>query len=386
VLERSDGHALVASSAALKAAGIMDGTPDPAGGRIERDAKGKAAGLLVDNAMSAVMKLIAEPTEDELAAALETGAAVYTESGWTGVHNMSVRAEEAPILKTLDDDGRMPLRLWNAFDPSGFDIAARREYETGTITNRAVKLYLDGSLGSRGAQLIKPYSDQPGQSGLALMSDGELDEMMLRAHAADVQLAIHAIGDLANRRVIENFIDAGYGARTRWRIEHTQVLNPDDLPKLARSGLIASMQPSHAIGDLKFAPARLGQERLRGAYAWKSLRTAGVLVTGGSDAPVEVGSPLIEFYAAVARKDLNGKSGEGWHPEEALSREEALALFTTAPAYASFKEAELGTIEAGKRADFSVFDKDLMTVPEAEILKARAVMTIVDGEIVFQAQ
>ncbi len=386
ILERSDGHALVANGRALFLMGITDKTPDPEGGRIERDAKGKATGLLIDNAMILAMKLVGQPSTEQLTTALETGAAVYAERGWTGVHNMSVRDVEAPILKALDDEGLMPLRLWNAFDTGGFDIAARRDHETNTITNRAVKLYMDGALGSRGAQLIKPYSDQPGKSGLALMNDAELDDMMLRAHAADVQLAIHAIGDLANRRVIENFSETGYGKAARWRIEHTQILNPDDIPKLAASGLIASMQPSHAIGDLKFAPARLGPARLKGAYAWKSLRDAGVLVTGGSDAPVEVGSPLIEFYAAVARKDLNGASGEGWHPEEALTREEALALFTSAPAYASFQEDKVGTIEAGKRADFSVFDRDLMTVPEAEILKAKAVMTVVDGEIVYQAQ
>ncbi len=385
ILERSDGHALVANSAALAAAGITTATPDPSGGKIERDAKGKATGVLIDNAMTPVMKLIGAPTAEQLSEALETGARVYASRGWTGVHNMSVTGEEAPLMQALDTDSRLPLRLWNAYDADAFDIATGRQFETPTIRNRAIKLYMDGALGSRGAQLIKPYTDRPTSSGLSLTSDADLAAYFLRAHTGDVQLAIHAIGDLANRRVIEQFETTKYGAAKRWRIEHTQVLAPEDIVRMGKSGLIASMQPSHAIGDLKFAPARLGQARLKGAYAWKSLLAAGVVVAGGSDAPVEVGSPLIEFYAAVARKDLTGFTSEGWHPEEALSREEALALFTSAPAFAAFQDSELGTIEAGKRADFTVFDRDLMTIPEADILTAKTVMTVVDGEIVYRA-
>jgi predicted amidohydrolase YtcJ len=245
---------------------------------------------------------------------------------------------------------------------------------------------MDGALGSRGAQLLAPYADRPESTGLSLLDDDRLAELMARAKAANVQLAIHAIGDLANRRILEAYETGGYGAAERWRIEHAQVLAPEDIGRVAKSGLIPSMQPSHAIGDLFFAPARLGMDRLRGAYAWASLIRAGSIIAGGSDAPVEVGSPLIEFYAAVARKDLSGFSGEGWHPEEALSRQQALMLFTYWPAYAAFQEEDLGTIEPGKIADFTVFDRDLMTVPEGEILKARAVMTVIGGEIVWQAE
>ncbi|MEQ8558043.1 MAG: amidohydrolase [Henriciella sp.] len=384
ILGRSDGHALVASSAALEAAGIDETTPDPAGGKIERDETGRATGILIDNAMSPVWALLAEPTEDDIRRAYIEGAKVYVSRGWTGVHNMSVPPEHAEILADLDAEGLMPLRLWNAYDKSGARIATEHAFETDTITNRAVKLYMDGALGSRGALLMEPYSDRPDTSGLSLLEPEGLKAQMRNADKAGYQLAIHAIGDLANHRIIEAFDAGGYTEAKRWRIEHTQILDPADIQRIADLGLIASMQPSHAIGDLKFAPARLGIERLDGAYAWQDLLDAGAVIVGGSDAPVEVGLPLIEYYAAVVRKDLEGVSGKGWHPEQAISRTSALELFTSAAAYASFMETDLGTIEAGKIADFTVFDRDLLTVAEENILDAKPVMTVVQGEIVWQ--
>jgi predicted amidohydrolase YtcJ len=390
ILQRSDGHALVASSAALEAAGIDADTPDPAGGKIERDEGGSATGIILDTAMAPIWALVAAPSEEEIRRAYIKAGEVYASRGWTGLHNMSVPPEHAPLLAELDREAFMPLRLYNAFDGEsqgydGFDLAAGRTFETDTITNRAVKLYMDGALGSRGALLIEPYADRPDTSGLAITEPDRLRALMETASQKDVQLAIHAIGDLANRRILDVYEDLGYGNEKRWRIEHTQIVNPVDIPRIAELGLIASMQPSHAIGDLKFAPARLGMDRLDGAYAWQGLLDAGAVIAGGSDAPVEVGSPLIEFYAAVARKDLEGNDAEGWHPEQALSRQQALRLFTSSAAYAAFQEDELGTIEPGKRADFTVFDRDLMIVPEAEILDTRPVMTVVQGEIVWKA-
>jgi len=384
ILTRADGHALVANTAALEAAGITADTPDPEGGRIERGEDGAATGILIDTAMAYVAPLIAEPTEADLIAKLETGASVYASRGWTGLHNMSVSADEARLMAGLDGQGRLPVRVHNGVVPEAFDLAAAREHGTDTVTNRAVKLYMDGALGSRGAQLIAPYADRPGESGLSLTSDADLRAFMGRAAEANVQLAIHAIGDLANRRVVEACEETGLCAGQRWRIEHAQIIAPEDLPRLAASDLIASMQPSHAIGDLFFAPDRLGLERLDGAYAWADLLSEGTVIAGGSDAPVEVGSPLIEFYAAVARTSLDGFQGEGWHPEQAVMREQALEMFTAAPAFASFQEDELGTIEVGKWADFTMFDRDLMTIPAPEILEAEAVMTVVAGDIVWQ--
>lgn len=387
ILSRADGHAMVVNTAALVAAGITDETENPDGGAIERDADGHATGMMIDNAQGLLSSLWTEPDAAAKALALETGAKVYVSRGWTGVHNMSVGPDEAPIMLELAGEGNMPLRLWNAFDATeeGMALAAAQDYEAPTITNHAIKLYMDGALGSRGAQLIKPYSDRPDTSGLSLITNEDLADFMKRADESGIQVAVHAIGDLANQRLLDIYEAGGYPPEKRWRIEHTQILAPADIARVGDLGLIASMQPSHAIGDLHFAPSRLGMDRLAGAYAWKALIDDGAVVAGGSDAPVEVGSPLIEFYAAVARKDLKGFEGEGWHPEQKLTREQALALFTSAAAYAAFQEDDLGTIEAGKLADFTVFDIDLMTVPEAEILDAKTVMTVVGGKIVYDS-
>lgn len=390
ILTRADGHALLANSAALKAAGIDSETTAPEGGRIERDEGGTPNGLMIDTAMGLLAPLMAEPGEAEQIAALVTGAEVYAARGWTGMHNMSVSADEVRLLERLSLEDRLPIRIYNALDESAFDLAAGRAHETGRVTNRAVKVYMDGALGSRGALLMEPYADRPGERGLSLMDPAALADLMVRADRAGVQLAIHAIGDLANRHVLDTYaqIDRPREIRPdhRWRIEHAQVIAPDDLARLSELNLIASMQPSHAIGDLFFAPDRLGLARLRGAYAWRTLLDAGTVIAGGSDAPVEVGSPVIEFYAAVERRALDGFQGEGWHPEESVTRAEALDMFTAAPAYASFREDELGTIEAGKWADFSVFDRDLMTIPAEDILRAEPVMTVVQGEIVWRAR
>ncbi|MEM9841465.1 MAG: amidohydrolase [Pseudomonadota bacterium] len=393
ILTRADGHALVANTAALQTAGIDANTPDVEGGKIERDADGAATGILIDNSMAQVLQLVSQPSPEDITRAYVVGSSAYAARGWTGVHNMSVNPRDAALLERLDLEGRMPLRLHNAYDQDGFDIAESRANETDTITNRSIKLYMDGALGSRGALLIEPYSDRPATRGLSLLEPDRLAQLMQRAEDADVQLAIHAIGDLANRRILDEFeknwrmseVLSRDFRDNRWRIEHTQILHPDDIARVGALGLIASMQPSHAIGDFKFAPTRLGRDRLYGAYAWQSLLDSNAVVLGGSDAPVEVGTPQIEFYAAVARKDLAGFSTEDWYPEEALSREQALSLFTTAPAFGAFMEDELGTIEVGKLADFTVFDRDLMTIPEADILDAETLMTVVHGEIVYSA-
>lgn len=385
ILTRADGYALIANSAALAAGGIDFNTLDPRGGFIERGDDGQATGMLINNAMAPVMALVPPPDEDDIIKALATGAEVYARRGWSGIHNMDVDPAHAPLMERLDIEGRMPLRLHNAFAPDGFELVARRRHETDTIQNRAIEIELDGALGSRGAHLIEPYADRPETNGLALLEDGPLLEQMNLAAEEGVQLAIHAIGDLANKRAID-FIETNFPTTAqamRWRIEHAQILQPDDIPRLAELQLVASMQPSQAISDLFFAPDRLGPERLEGAYAWKSLLEAGAIIAGGSGAPVEVGSPLIGFYAAIARRSLDGYQDENWRPEEAVSREQALKMFTLWPAYASFQEDDLGVIAPGKLADFSVFDRDLMTIPAEDILKAQAVMTVVNGEIVF---
>lgn len=385
LLGRADGHAIVANSAALKAAGIDETTQAPAGGEILKDKAGKPTGMLVDNAMALVRRLQTAPTEADRRAAFDAAFKVEAAYGWTGVHSMSVAWDDVRLLEILNAEGRTPLRVYNAVDvgQAGPLLAeGPRKTGDGLIVTRAIKMYTDGALGSRGAALFEPYSDAPGTTGLILTPPERMREAMVRAKAAGIQVAAHAIGDRGNASVLDLMAEQKPDG-LRWRIEHAQVVRPADLPRFRTLGVVASMQPSHAIGDLHFAPARLGDKRLDGAYAWETLIKSGAVVAGGSDAPVERGDPLIEFYAAVARKDLAGFSAPNWRPNEALSRAEALKLFTSNAAYARFSEGELGTIEVGRIADLSGFSVDLMTAPEAAIPKGHAVLTVVGGKVVY---
>ena len=388
ILTRADGHALVANSAALKDAGITEATPAPDGGAILKDARGRLTGVLVDNAMGLVRRLSTAPTEADRRAAFDAAFKVEAAYGWTGVHSMSVDWADVGLLETLDAEGKAPLRVYNAVDgrqAGPLFAGGPRASKSGRITTRAIKLYEDGALGSRGAALFEPYADAPDASGLVVTPPETMRAALTRAKAAGIQVATHAIGDRGNANVLDLYAEQDV-AKLRWRIEHSQIVRPADIPRFARLGVIASMQPSHAIGDLHFAPARLGEARLAGAYAWKDMLNAGVRVVGGSDAPVERGDPLIEFYAAVARKDLTGFSAPDWHPEQKLSRTQALKLFTSEAAYARFAEKDLGTLEVGKTADLSAFSVDLMTAPEADIPKGRAVLTVVDGKVVYRGK
>jgi predicted amidohydrolase YtcJ len=389
-----DGHALVANTAALKAA-KLDGKPasQPSGGRIEVGADGLPTGMLIDNAMAPIGALATTPGEAQVKDTYVKGIDREVSLGWTGLHNMSVPGPHIATLNTMAAAGEMKLRLYNAVDGGDFDLMTEGGLfgasENGLVTSKAIKLYMDGALGSRGALLSAPYSDQPETTGLLRSDEAATMALMKKASDANVQVAFHAIGDEGNQLVLnwmeKTFADAGVkGADKRWRIEHSQILHVEDIPRFKALGIIPSMQPSHAIGDLYFAPARLGPDRLAGAYAWRALIDAGSIIAGGSDAPVEQGDPRIEFYAAVARKDLKGQSGEGWHPEQAVTREEALKMFTLWPAYASFMEKDLGTIEPGKLADFTGFTGDIMTVPEADILTLEPAITVVGGKVVYR--
>ncbi len=396
LLQRADGHAVTASSAALEAAGINARTIAPEGGDIARDARGRPTGFLVDAAMGLVDGL--RPAEDEARRreVYRAGFRVEAAYGWTGVHFMSAPWRDVPLLEAMAEAGEAPIRVYNSVTPDGAEAliaSGPRQAADGRVVTRAIKMYADGALGSRGAALFEPYADAPGTRGLMQMTADQAMPVYEAALRGGIQVATHAIGDRGNASVAEWYAAAladvppaerKGGADVRWRIEHAQILRPSDYSYFETLPIIASMQPSHAIGDLHFAADRLGDARLDGAYAWESLVERGVIVVGGSDSPVERGDPLIEFYAAVARRDLQGFQGPDWRPQEAVSRETALKMFTLWPAYASFREDELGTIEVGKRADFTAFDVDLMTAPAADIPRGHAVLTVVDGRVVHR--
>jgi len=327
---------------------------------------------------------------------LEAGIAKTLEQGWTTVHIPGGNFAEIGRLKQMYESGKAKVRIYYAVSGPGpesrklLDQGAQTGLYGGRFNVRSIKVVLDGALGSKGAALLENYSDY-NSKGFFTADPGEVYAMAEESLRKGIQLMTHAIGDRANREIL-NIYERALNAvprdqralkDPRFRIEHAQIFHPDDLPRPAKLGVILSMQPSHAITDLHFAPSRLGMARLAGAYAWRTFIDSGVKIAGGSDAPVERGDPRIEFYAAVTRKDLKGYSGEGWHPELKVTRDEALKMFTIWAAYASFEENIKGSIEPGKLADFTVFSKDIMTVPETEILNADTVTTIIGGEIVY---
>ena len=399
-LTRADGHAAIVNSAALKIAKIDKNTPNPFGGEILKDkATSEPNGMLLDNAQELVAKNIPKPTEAEREQALLTGINREIGLGWCEIQNAGSHKEDVDLIKKGFESGKIKIRFINCVFGPGED-AQNFLKEGATLnafnhhfTQRTIKVIFDGALGSRGAALLKPYNDAPETSGYLTEKPEELRPMFEEALGRGIQVETHAIGDRANRMILDLY-EAAFKAvppnerkigEPRWRVEHAQIVDLADIPRFAKLGVIPSMQPSHAISDLFFAPARLGMDRLAGAYAWQSFLKSGAIICGGSDAPVERGEPMIEFYAAVARKSIKGESGDGWHPEQAVSREQALSMFTIWPAYAAFEENEKGSIEVGKLADFTVLSQDIMKIPEPKILKTRAEMTIIGGDIVHDA-
>jgi predicted amidohydrolase YtcJ len=397
VLERADGHAVVANSLALKLAGIDRTTANPAGGEILKDRQGGPTGMLIDKAADLVTRLIPPLSETEQLRQLEVGAERSVRVGWTQLQIAGNTLAEVEQLCALYTQGRIKLRIYDAVGGPGAD--ADQLIEKGPsgiqcsdrLVVRSIKLYIDGALGSRGAALLAPYSDSPGSSGLLVNSEEELYRLLVGALRKGIQIETHAIGDRGNRLMLDLYERAFAAvpvrhravADPRWRIEHAQVLHPDDIPRFAKLGVIASMQPSHAISDLYFAPSRLGPERVAGAYAWRSMLDAGAIIAGGSDAPVERGEPMIEFYAAVERRSLDGFADDNWHREQRVTRAEALKMLTLSPAYAAFQEKERGSIEVGKLADLTVLSADIMQIPAPEILETSVVMTIIGGEVAY---
>ncbi len=399
-LSRADGHAAVVNTKALATAGVTRATAAPFGGALNKDAKGELTGMLIDVAQWLVARTIPAPTPAQLDSAIVLGADRSVRLGWTQIQNAGGSWDDVARMRRLYGAGSLKLRIYQAIHGPGkaadslLAVGASIGEFDGRLTVRGIKTVIDGALGSRGALLLEPYSDDGKSRGLLTTDTALWRPMLIKALERGIQVETHAIGDAGNRLVLDFYEQAMKAVppgekrvvkEPRWRIEHAQIVDLADIPRFKTLGVIPSMQPSHAIGDLYFAPVRLGQARLAGAYAWQSFVKLGLPVAGGSDAPVERGEPMIEFYAAVTRKDIRGKSGPDaeWHPEQKVSRDEALKMFTRYPAFAAFEEDKRGSIERGKWADFTILDHDIMTIGEAEILTTTNVMTVIAGEIVY---
>ncbi|MDB4967894.1 MAG: putative secreted protein [Myxococcales bacterium] len=373
--ERIDGHAGWANAEAMKRAGITRATTDPAGGRIVRDAAGEPTGIFVDNAMSLVDHAIPTATDAEIEAAILRAQEVVAAQGLTGIHDMGVGLGTLAVYHRLAAAGRLKIRVYALGSAADADTLLAqppaKSAPRAMLSVRGIKLYADGALGSRGAALLAPYSDDAKNSGLEIMPAATIEALSRRAVAAGWQVAIHAIGDRGNRNALDAFMRAGVKPAQRFRIEHAQVVALGDIPRFAKLGLIASMQPTHATSDSPWAEARLGKERVKGAYAWRRMLEAHVPLAFGSDFPVEEPSLVAGLRAGVERA--------GWTVDQKLTLDETLRAFTTGAAYAAFEEAWRGRAAPGMAADLTIFDS-----PAATLTRARVDVTIVGGKVIYE--
>jgi predicted amidohydrolase YtcJ len=394
VLTRVDGHAILANAKAMALAGVTAATEDPPGGRIERRRGGREpAGVFVDNAKILVTHAIPPLTDRQIDEAFLAAQAEVHRWGLVSVHDAGETGNALDRLEGLARSGQITLRVYAMVADDSADIAqafARGPQSAlygGHLWIRTIKLFADGALGSRGAALLEPYSDDPGNSGLVLTPPAHLRDVATRALRAGFQVATHAIGDRGNRIALDAYEAALKEVPTkdpRFRIEHAQILSLEDIPRFARLGVIPSMQATHQTSDMPWAGTRLGAERLKGAYAWRSLLETGVIIPNGTDFPVEKVNPLLTFHAAVTREDPNNQPPGGWYPAQRMTREEALASMTRWAAYAGFQEQVMGSLSLGKYADFVVLDRDIMTAPAESILATHVVATYVGGVPVYQ--
>jgi predicted amidohydrolase YtcJ len=371
-LERADNHANWANTLAITAAGITAKTSDPDGGKIIRDTKGNPAGVFVDKAVQLIAKVVPPPRPEDRDLAFAKAQEVMLAKGVTAVADMGTKPADWTTFRRAGDEGRLMVRIMSYADSvETLELMAGPEPTTWLYNDRlrmgGIKLFLDGALGSRGASLKEPYADEHGTRGLPLLSSSQLRNLMSRAAMDNFQTAVHAIGDAANAEVLAAIeeLSASYKGDRRWRIEHTQIVDPADLARLGQHGVIASMQPLHQTSDRLMAEARLGPDRLTGAYPWRSVLKVGGRLAFGSDAPVEPADPWAGMAAAISRTDAKGEPFGGWFPEETVSRETALAGFTADAAYAGFAEGRFGRLLPGERADFLLVDRDpLFASPE----------------------
>jgi predicted amidohydrolase YtcJ len=392
-LTRVDGHAALVNAAAMKAAGVTSATPDTRGGRLERNADGSPTGVLIDDAMSHVGRRIPGRTTEEVRRATRAAIAEVNRWGLTSVHDAGVGRDEIALYEEMARSGDYPLRHYIMVQPDDSSLATffRRGPQSGLYDGRlwirAVKAYADGALGSRGAALLEPYADDPRTTGLVRIAPERLHDVAARALRNGFQLNTHAIGDRGNRIVLDAYEKALRDVPSgdhRFRIEHAQIIHADDIPRFASLGVIPAMQSSHQTSDMYWAGNRLGQGRLLGAYAWRSLLNSGIVIPNGSDFPVEMVNPLISFHAAFSRQDAKNWPVGGWLPQERMTRDEALKSMTIWAAHAGFMEKEVGSLEPGKLADFVILDQDIMQVPAELVLQTRVLATYLGGKAVYE--
>jgi hypothetical protein len=395
VLSRVDGHALLVNARAMTLAGITRATKDPAGGggRIVRLADGSPSGVFVDNAQGLIDRVVPSPTRDEIKSALIAAATDANRWGLVSVHDPGEGEQTLGVLEELARSGQLTLRVYAMISDDSAAIAhyfARGPQSMlydGHLSIRSIKLYADGALGSRGAALLDPYSDDPGNYGLLVSTPAHIRQVAVEALKHGFQVCTHAIGDRGNRMVLDAYQAALAeipAADPRFRIEHAQVLNFADIPRFAELGVIPSMQSTHQTSDMYWAEQRLGGGRLYGAYAWRSLLQTGVVVPNGTDFPVEAVNPMRTFHSAISRQDEHDWPPGGWHPEQRMTRDEALKSMTIWPAYAAFEEGDMGSLTPGKYADFVVLDQDIMRAPAEEILGTHVVATFIGGNAVYE--
>lgn len=390
VLERVDGHAVVVNSAALKAANITAATKDPVGGKIERDAQGNPTGLLVDAATELVTKVVPPATPQQLDAAFAKAQEALLSVGVTSAADMGTSVADWQAFRRAGDAGKLNVRVFSysfrlepllAISPNGPTPWLYGD----RLRMGGMKLYADGALGSRGAWLKQPYSDKQDTRGLQFLKDEELRKTADEAAKRGYQIAVHAIGDAANAQVLATYewLNQRYKGDRRWRIEHAQVVDPADIPRFSRAKVIASMQPTHQTSDRLMAEARLGKNRLAGAYAWQSMLKSGARIAFGSDFPVESPNPFPGLSAAISRQDINGQPPGGWIPNQRLSFAQALKAFTRDAAYAGFAETKVGALEPGKWADFILVDRDPTKVDAQSLARTEVLETWVAGKKVW---
>jgi len=394
-LTRVDGHAGLANQKAMETAGLTSSTTDPPGGRIIREANGQPSGVLIDGAQSLVASKIPRVSRDQLEDQIQLADRELRRVGITTVDDAGADGDTVEAYKRLIEAGAIKTRLYVMVRGSLAELTpffARgpiNDFANHRLAVRAVKIYADGALGSRGAALLEPYTDEPATTGLLVTPPDEVYAQTLAAAKAGFQVGIHAIGDRANREAMDIFErvqrEVPEARALRMRVEHAQILDAAEIPRFAKLGLIASMQPAHATSDMPWAATRIGDARVEeGAYVWRKLLDAGAVIASGSDFPVEEANPLLGFYAAITRQDAVGRPAGGWTPRQRMTREEALASFTRQAAFAAHAEKLTGSIESGKLADVVVLSHDIMRIPPRDVLTTNVRMTIVGGEIVYQ--